>query len=227
MSFVMAVAVHAALLFAFRSRDAKPLAPTDEPSAVEVTLEAGPPEAAAALPAAAPPESAVQPPPKAVPVPEPKPQPEMAKPALTPEPLPEPEPKPKPPERPKPARPSIARAPASTPTAVKGPSTAAATGAANRGAANTSARPRYRSNPKPEYPAEAKRARQQGVVLLLVDVTAEGRVSDLRLSRSSGFPTLDQAAMAAVRHWTFEPALAMGLPVPSRPEVPVRFSLGP
>jgi protein TonB len=84
---------------------------------------------------------------------------------------------------------------------------------------------RYLSNPKPDYPSEAREMRQQGVVMLSVEVDAEGRASDVSLSRSSGYPLLDHAALDAVRRWRFEPAEAGGLPVSSRVEIPVRFSL--
>jgi protein TonB len=66
---------------------------------------------------------------------------------------------------------------------------------------------------------------QQGVVLLTVQVGADGHASDVTLSRSSGFPLLDQAALRTVRQWRFYPARAGGLPVASQVEVPVRFSL--
>jgi protein TonB len=89
----------------------------------------------------------------------------------------------------------------------------------------TSAKPRYRTNPAPDYPVEARRLRQQGVVLLEVEVSAEGRATGVRVLRSSGFSALDQAAMEAVRRWIFEPARNASLPVPSRVDLPVRFSI--
>lgn len=74
---------------------------------------------------------------------------------------------------------------------------------------------------------EARRLKQQGVVLLEVEVNADGRPTDVRVRGSSGFSALDQAALKAVRRWEFEPARIGGLPVSSRVEVPVRFSLAP
>jgi len=84
---------------------------------------------------------------------------------------------------------------------------------------------RYRSNPRPEYPIEARRLHEQGVVLLSVAVGADGQVTDVTLKRSSGFSSLDEAAMQAVRRWIFEPARVGGLTVSSHADVPVRFSL--
>ena len=89
----------------------------------------------------------------------------------------------------------------------------------------TTARPRYRSNPTPEYPAEARRLGQQGLVLIGVEVGADGHAHGLTLKRSSGYRLLDDAAMQAVRRWLFEPARTGGLPVASRADVPVKFSL--
>jgi len=61
--------------------------------------------------------------------------------------------------------------------------------------------------------------------LLTVEVGANGRPTSVALKRSSGVESLDRAALAAVRRWTFEPARSAGIPVASRVEVPVRFSL--
>jgi protein TonB len=95
------------------------------------------------------------------------------------------------------------------------------------GGGSSNARPRYRFNPKPVYPAEARRLKQQGRVLLTVEVNAAGRPTSVTLKSSSGVPALDSAALSAVRRWSFEPARAAGLPVASRVEVPVQFALTP
>jgi periplasmic protein TonB len=87
------------------------------------------------------------------------------------------------------------------------------------------ARPRYRSNPRPDYPIDSLRHREEGVVLLDVDVTADGRAAAVALARSSGFEGLDKAALETVKNWTFEPARTGGLAVASQVVVPVRFSL--
>jgi periplasmic protein TonB len=88
-----------------------------------------------------------------------------------------------------------------------------------------SAEPRYRSNPKPQYPIPSLRRQEEGVVFLNVVVRADGSPAEVSLNRSSGHPLLDQAALDVVRHWTFEPARAAGVPVSSKLDVPVRFSL--
>jgi periplasmic protein TonB len=94
-----------------------------------------------------------------------------------------------------------------------------------RRAPGVPARPAYARNPAPEYPASARRRRQQGLVLLEVAVTAEGRAARVALLHSSGVPALDEAALGAVRGWQFEPARSDGLAVACGIEVPVRFQL--
>ena len=134
------------------------------------------------------------------------------------------------PERPKPMPRRMAQRAAKPATPHSAAGSAAALGgaaAASRGAASgrLSSHARYLSNPKPDYPAEARRERQEGVVLVSVEVGADGRAGEVSLGRSSGFPLLDEAAVEAVRRWSFAPAEEAGVPVSSRVEVPVRFSL--
>jgi protein TonB len=87
------------------------------------------------------------------------------------------------------------------------------------------ARPQYRANPPPPYPPDARRKRQEGVVLMMVQVTAAGQAGEVKVQRSSGYESLDAAAVKAVRRWRFEPARRWGQPEESRVEVPVRFVL--
>jgi protein TonB len=97
--------------------------------------------------------------------------------------------------------------------------------ASDSGGALLSAKPRYRVNPAPEYPIASQRRREEGVVMVKVMVETNGAPSAISLASSSGHPLLDAAALEAVRRWTFDPARAAGVPVPSLVTVPVRFSL--
>jgi protein TonB len=85
--------------------------------------------------------------------------------------------------------------------------------------------PRYSSNPLPEYPYLARQRHWEGVVWLLVDVSADGSVDDLVVEQSSGYKILDRAATRTVTRWRFEPATRAGLPVSSKARIPVRFRL--
>lgn len=85
--------------------------------------------------------------------------------------------------------------------------------------------PVYQKNPPPEYPRLARRRGYEGAVIMEVLVTRQGRVEDLRLFRSSGYPILDRAAMAAVKGWVFEPGRRGEERVEMWVKVPVRFRL--
>ena len=75
----------------------------------------------------------------------------------------------------------------------------------------------------PVYPALAKSAAVQGVVILEVIVGADGHVADARVLRS--IPLLDPAALDAVRQWEFTPTRLNGSPVPVVMTATVQFTL--
>ena len=83
--------------------------------------------------------------------------------------------------------------------------------------------PRKVRNVNPVYPAEARDARVQGVVILEARVGEDGRVTRARVLRS--IPGLDQAALDAVAQWAFEPTLLNGQPIPIVITVTISFSL--
>lgn len=84
---------------------------------------------------------------------------------------------------------------------------------------------RYASCPPPVFPAEARKARLSGTVLLLVQIDEHGRPLSINLRKTSGHAILDTAALRAVRAWRFEPARRDGKPVDARLEIPIRFAL--
>jgi len=233
-SLLAAVLVHAVLLLGFRLGSvATALPASDDPAAVDVVLVDGAPAAASAEPApAATPAPAPSPEPTPQPTPVPPPIPEPT-PAPTPEmvePLPTVPPVPTAPTAPEPPHPRVHATPArkTSPNTRIAPSTSTNSNPAASGQrGGASARPRYRSNPTPEYPPDARRNRQQGVVLVSVEVGADGHAGEVALRRTSGVPSLDEAALHAVRRWTFDPARVGGLTVSSRVDVPVRFTLAP
>lgn len=87
------------------------------------------------------------------------------------------------------------------------------------------AKPLYRINPPPKYPAAAIRRGYQGTVLLEVLVDKNGRVSDLRVFKSSGYPILDRIAATSVKEWLFEPGMRGGQKVKMWVRIPIRFQL--
>ncbi len=65
-----------------------------------------------------------------------------------------------------------------------------------------------------------------GMVVIEVDLDETGKVTDLKLveSETTASATMQEAAMKAVREWTFNPAIHGGEPVPSRFMLPFDFS---
>lgn len=83
----------------------------------------------------------------------------------------------------------------------------------------------YLKNPRPAYPHLAKRENWQGTVFLRVRVAATGRAGDVTVQTSSGHDVLDEAALEAVKLWTFVPATQGGQPVMGWVTVPIEFHL--
>ena len=83
----------------------------------------------------------------------------------------------------------------------------------------------YLNNPAPAYPVFAKRAREQGVVMLRVGVDPAGSVTSISIHKSSGSQRLDDAALAAVRRWRFVPARDGDRQVAGVALVPIHFQL--
>ena len=130
-------------------------------------------------------------------------------------------------------RPKIAPETASEPSKGVGPvemkhqPQAPATEEARKPAGQTmiEARPLYRINPPPKYPAMARRRGYTGQVVLDVLVGQNGSVVELRVFTSSGYDILDNAAVAAVKTWLFEPGLKGSKKAEMWVRVPIRFEL--
>jgi TonB family protein len=80
-----------------------------------------------------------------------------------------------------------------------------------------------RQQVKPEYPALAKQARIQGVVVLEAVISDAGQVTSL--SVVTGHPLLIQAAMEAVQQWIYEPIKLNGQPMEVVTTVTVNFAM--
>ena len=81
------------------------------------------------------------------------------------------------------------------------------------------------TNRAPTYPEIARRRGEEGRVVLRVSVSADGMPLDVEVMGSSGHPSLDAAALSAVRQWRFIPATQAGKSLPAVAEVPIRFHL--
>jgi protein TonB len=83
----------------------------------------------------------------------------------------------------------------------------------------------YLHNPAPLYPYASRRNHDEGKVILMVLVSAEGTTKSLKLHRSSGYRALDDAAIDAVRQWKFVPARRGAEAVEDWVLVPISFHL--
>lgn len=178
----------------------------------------------------------VQRPPKPESEPKPKPEPKprvkhppkpAKKPIITqtrPKPVPmavpKPPPRPSPPPKPTPPRVSVPR-PAPRP-----PRSAPATDTAKQAPVTPpNILAAYQNNPPPVYPIRARILGEQGEVLLRVHIISNGRVDQIKVQRSSGYNSLDDAALEAVRDWRFAPARRGKQPVATWVLVPIQFKL--
>jgi len=86
--------------------------------------------------------------------------------------------------------------------------------------------PKVLSEVKPEYPAAVKEKRIQGVVVMDCVVLPSGDVGDIRVTTSLE-PSLDAAAVRALRKWRFQPGTKDGQAVPVQVSVEITFTLRP
>jgi TonB family protein len=75
----------------------------------------------------------------------------------------------------------------------------------------------------PAYPVEARAARIQGDVILMVIISREGDVSHLEVI--SGHPLLAEAATKAVKQWKYKPYSLNGNPVEIESTIKVQFHM--
>ena len=123
---------------------------------------------------------------------------------------------PPPAEKPAPAPAPVAATPSPAPAAV------AATPAP---AAVTTPAQLLKSVP-PSYPPEAYRSRQQGWVEVAFTITTDGKVADAKVADSQPKRVFDQAALEAVRRWTFKPRMVDGKPAEEQANRRIEFKSG-
>jgi TonB family protein len=79
-------------------------------------------------------------------------------------------------------------------------------------------------SPEPSFSDEARKAKVQGAVVLLLVVGKDGHTYDIRVAQSLGMG-LDEKAIEAVNRWRFKPATRNGQPVATQIAVEVDFRL--
>jgi protein TonB len=83
----------------------------------------------------------------------------------------------------------------------------------------------YLHNPKPFYPAAARQRGWEGGVKLRVHVLETGFCDQVLIHSSSGYDSLDEAAIETVKKWRFVPAKRGETPIVSWVIVPITFRL--
>lgn len=82
------------------------------------------------------------------------------------------------------------------------------------------------SRKSPKYPSSSRRAGHQGTTIITFVVGTSGTVTSARVTKSSGYAALDQAAISAVRTWRFTPArsgLGHAVPYTYKQSIPFRL----
>ena len=237
-------------LIAFSPEPSQAVAEPVEAAAPEPEPEPGPePET---LPTPEPqPEPIPEPEPESEPVPEPVQKPE---PVLVPEPeiasvqsfepdikaatapeqtlasepelIPEPEPVPEPVVVPKPVavKPKATKPVAVTPRATK-VAPPRESSVATRTSTPAVFDADYLNNPAPRYPTSAFRQRAEGTVVVRAEILANGQSGRIELQRSSGFDSLDAAALSTIKKWRFKPAMVDGKAISQWVTIPITFRL--
>lgn len=86
-------------------------------------------------------------------------------------------------------------------------------------------RSKAESNLEPEYPKASKLQGEEGKTVLRVMVNALSFPETIEVKTSSGFESLDRAAVDAVKTWCFNPATKDGKYVPASVLIPIVFQL--
>ena len=84
--------------------------------------------------------------------------------------------------------------------------------------------PALKSHPPPVYPPQALRDRLEGTVGLEVKIGEDGNVESVKVKQPAGHG-FDEAALAAVKTWTFEPAKRGNQPLRSTLQLSLPFTL--
>jgi protein TonB len=80
-------------------------------------------------------------------------------------------------------------------------------------------------NSKPVYPEAARLAQMEGIPVIWMRISVQGRVLEARVWKSCGYPILDQAALRWARVQRFRPAYMGDTPVEREVTKEVKFEL--
>lgn len=75
------------------------------------------------------------------------------------------------------------------------------------------------------YPEASRHAGEQGVCKVSITVMADGKVKDVHVTKSTGYPALDAASVNAFTTGTLLPATENGHPIDDTAEIPVTWTI--
>ncbi|KUZ68706.1 energy transducer TonB [Burkholderia ubonensis] len=212
------VAVHAVLLTAaWLHRNALPAKNVEVQSITAQLITPAPiaqQVAAESIPQPAPPK----PTPRVKPKVEPKPVPKVSKPTpqpVAPSPVPSPTPAPAADPTPAPVAPAAA-----APSAAPGPARETMDVSAPKNVPTLQC-----AFVKPDYPPMSRRRGESGTAYVHFVVGVTGKVESIELQKSSGYPRLDEAALAAMRASTCRPYIENGQAIRAARTQPYNFGL--
>ena len=93
-------------------------------------------------------------------------------------------------------------------------------------AQETRAAPQPVKTPAPDYPDALTDTGREGTAVISFTVDVDGTVKEASV-KSADDPAFGEAALAALRQWTFEPAVREGKPVAVKVNQPFRFNAPP
>ncbi|RQR56343.1 energy transducer TonB [Burkholderia sp. Bp9125] len=212
------VAVHAVLLTAaWLHRNALPEKSVEVQSITAQLITPAPiaqQVAAESIPQPAPPK----PTPRVKPKVEPKPVQKVSKPMpqpVAPSPVPSPTPAPSADPTPAPAAPAAA-----APSAAAGPARETMEVSAPKNVPTLQC-----AFVKPDYPSMSRRRGESGTAYVHFVVGVTGKIESIDLQKSSGYPRLDEAALAAMRATTCRPYIENGQAIRAARTQPYNFGL--
>ena len=83
----------------------------------------------------------------------------------------------------------------------------------------------FKTCPRPAYPPDEVRAKHMGLVKLNFLIGADGAIRKAEIGTSSGYPLLDQTALAALSRCRFTPGTSAGVPVEKVSVVQYKWSI--
>ena len=75
------------------------------------------------------------------------------------------------------------------------------------------------------YPPKSYAAHEHGRVAMIICISSSGKVDDVKLAASSGYPRLDEAGLNIASQYRFKPATREGIPVAACVRYQINFRI--